>query len=172
MTAKAVTKSSMSEITQPAESGAERTGNEERTGSFPPATPTGLLPGVGTPLQSAVTVTIPFATLKPDNAKYGVIRGRMLLRAEYRAAKDTIQHIARRAMNRAQPFEGEVELHARLYVPDRRRRDAQNYSKLCCDSLQGSVYLDDTQIKKATWEHCGIDRENPRVEITVRRRVA
>jgi Holliday junction resolvase RusA-like endonuclease len=115
----------------------------------------------------AVTLTIPWKFLVADNAKYGVIRGRMLLRAEYRAAKDTIQHIARRAMLETQMAEGDVTLHAKLYMPDARRRDATNYAKLVQDSLQGAVYADDTQIKVATWEHCGIDRDNPRCEIAV-----
>lgn len=121
----------------------------------------------GGPPFKGVTLTIPFKYLKPDNQKYGVIRGRMLLRAEYRAAKDTIQHIARRAMQDAGPTEGTVALHAKLYMPDARRRDATNYAKLLNDSMQGAVYLDDTQIKSATYENAGIDRENPRCEITI-----
>jgi Holliday junction resolvase RusA-like endonuclease len=117
--------------------------------------------------KGPVVVIIPFKHLVRDNQKYGVIRGRMLLRAEYRAAKDTIQNLARRVTLGKPPTDKAVHLYAKLYVPDARRRDATNYAKLVHDSLQGTVYLDDTQIKRATWEHCGIDRENPRVEITI-----
>lgn len=119
-----------------------------------------------------VTLTIPFKHLRPDNAKYGVIRGRMLLRAEYREAKDTIQAIARRAMKDIETTAATVELHARLWMPDARKRDATNYVKLVHDSLQGAVFHDDTQIKRATWENAGIDRENPRCEITITPRAA
>lgn len=125
---------------------------------------------------STVTISIPFKHLVPDNQKYGVLvqkgRPRMLLRPQYRAAKDCIQHIARKAMNGARLAMEDVELHARLWMPDARRRDASNYSKLCHDSLQGAVFEDDTQIKCCTWENMGIDRENPRCEITVTRRAA
>jgi Holliday junction resolvase RusA-like endonuclease len=116
---------------------------------------------------SGVTITIPWKYLVPDNAKYGVLRGRMLLKPQYRASKDTIQAIARRAMLGTIPCTANVALHARLYVPDNRRRDATNYAKLVQDSLQGAVYTDDTQIKRATWEHCGLDKENPRAEVTI-----
>lgn len=116
---------------------------------------------------TALTLSIPWKYLVPDNAKYGVLRGRMLLKPEYRAAKDTIQAIARRAMLDTQPCLAHVTLHAKLYVPDLRRRDATNYAKLVQDSLQGAVYTDDTQIKRSTWEHCGVDRENPRCDVTI-----
>lgn len=119
-----------------------------------------------------LTITIPFKHLRPDNAKYGVMRGRMLLRPEYRQAKDTIQAIARRAMQNQEATVGAVQLHARLYMPDARRRDATNYVKLVHDSLQGAVYADDTQITSATWENAGIDRDNPRCEITISPRAA
>jgi Holliday junction resolvase RusA-like endonuclease len=116
---------------------------------------------------TSLTLSIPWKYLVADNAKYGVLRGRMLLRPQYRASKDTIQAIARRAMSDTQPCLAHVTLHAKLYVPDLRRRDATNYAKLIQDSLQGAVYTDDTQIKRATWEHCGIDRENPRCDVTI-----
>lgn len=118
--------------------------------------------------QHSVQLSIPWQYLVPDNAKYGVIKGRMLLRAPYRAAKDTIQHIARRAMQGRPMLEGDLIWEAKLYMPDARRRDATNYAKLCQDSCQGSIYADDTQIKQATWINAGICRENPRCDIRVR----
>lgn len=126
----------------------------------------------GGPAFTGVSLVIPFKYLVSDNAKYGVIRGRMLLRADYRAAKDTIQGIARRAMQDTAPTDQPVSLHAKLYMPDARRRDATNNAKILNDSLQGAVYLDDTQIKSATYEHAGIDRENPRCEVTISPRAA
>lgn len=120
---------------------------------------------------SLVALSIPWAHLVPDNQKYGVIRGRMLLTAKYRAAKDCIQHIARRAMQQRPMLEGTLIWEAKLYMPDARRRDATNYAKLTQDSLQGVVYADDTQITRATWINAGIDRDNPRCDITVRRGV-
>jgi crossover junction endodeoxyribonuclease RusA len=137
-------------------------------------TPTLRTSGFAKPKEpfARVTITIPWEHLVPDNAKYGVMRGRMLLRADYRAAKDTIQHIARRAMKDTLIAEGDVILHAKLYMPDARRRDATNYAKLVQDSIQDAVYTDDTQIKVATWENAGLDRANPRCEVTITRRAA
>lgn len=122
------------------------------------------------PATQSVTLSIPWAHLVADNAKYGVIRGRMLLTAKYRAAKDCIQHIARRAMQGRPMMDGDLTWEATLYMPDKRRRDATNYAKLCQDSLQGVVYADDTQIKRALWINGGINRDLPRCDITVRTR--
>jgi Holliday junction resolvase RusA-like endonuclease len=123
------------------------------------------------PPSAEVRVVIPYEHLVPDNQKYAATvqkgKARLFLSGDYREAKDTIGHIARRAMDGRAPYDCSLVWHAKLFVPDNRRRDATNYAKLTQDSLQGSVYLDDTQIKKATWEHCGVDRENPRVEITI-----
>jgi Holliday junction resolvase RusA-like endonuclease len=128
------------------------------------------LRGIGNvaPAAHVVKVTIPWKYMVPDNQKYGVIRGRMLLQADYRAAKDTIGHIARRAMEGRPMLGGDLVWEAMLWMPDKRRRDATNYAKICQDSLEHIVYEDDTQIKRATWINAGIDRDAPRCEITVR----
>lgn len=116
---------------------------------------------------ASLSLTIPFKHLVSDNAKYGVIRGRMLLQADYRQAKETIGAIARRAMKDTLLAEGPVHLHATVHMPDARRRDATNHIKLVHDSLQGIVFADDSQITRATWENAGIDREKPRVELCI-----
>lgn len=54
------------------------------------------------------------------------------------------------------------------YVPDARRRDLDNMLKASLDALTHTgLWEDDSQIKRLTIEHCGIDRENPRLEVTV-----
>jgi len=123
-----------------------------------------------------VVISVPFAHLVPDNQKYAATsrggKARLFLTAEYREAKEYIRLLARRAMQGQQMSDEDVTLYAQLYMPDARRRDATNYAKLFQDSLQSAVYADDTQIKKATWENMGIDRESPRCDITVTRRAA
>lgn len=124
-----------------------------------------------------VTIVVPFKHLVPDNAKHmaiamrtkgGKVSPRMVLTPRYRAAKEAIQAVARRAMQDTNLATEDVALHAKLYVPDKRRRDASNLCKICHDCLTGIVLDDDSQIKVATWENAGLDRENPRAEITVR----
>ena len=60
----------------------------------------------------------------------------------------------------------EIELNIRLFFPDGRRRDWDNWHKISMDSLNGIVWKDDKQIYKATVEKF-IDKRNPRIEIDV-----
>jgi len=64
------------------------------------------------------------------------------------------------------PIEVEVKLWA--YVPDGRRRDLDNMLKASLDALTAcGIWEDDSQIKKLSIEHCGIDRANPRLVVEV-----
>lgn len=54
------------------------------------------------------------------------------------------------------------------YMPDARRRDVDNVLKASLDALSAArVYEDDSQIVKLTVERMGIDRERPRLEVTL-----
>lgn len=54
------------------------------------------------------------------------------------------------------------------YMPDARRRDVDNVLKASLDALGAArVYNDDSQIVRLTVERMGIDRGNPRLEITL-----
>lgn len=61
----------------------------------------------------------------------------------------------------------EIELDIRLFFPDKRRRDWDNFNKITCDSLTGIVWRDDGQIRKVTIEKC-LDKKNPRIEIEIK----
>lgn len=63
-----------------------------------------------------------------------------------------------------------VEIEYRLYFPDNRIRDSQNYLKAPVDFLvKEGVLIDDNWhvIQKETIISCGIDKENPRIEIYI-----
>lgn len=60
----------------------------------------------------------------------------------------------------------DIEIYIDFYFPTAHRRDIDNYFKIVLDSLEGVVYEDDSQIQKMTVTK-DIDRDNPRVEITV-----
>lgn len=120
--------------------------------------------------MTPITLTLPWDVLVPDNRKYTVSRGRIILTTEYRHAKQWIYEIALadRAQKRWRPIDGRIALHAVVYEPDASRvRDVCNFAKLVQDGLACECYEDDGQIDDARWIRGGIDRNNPRMEITL-----
>ena len=61
---------------------------------------------------------------------------------------------------------GSFELHVRMFMPDRRRRDADNVVKAISDSLNGVAFTDDAQVVRVVADKA-LDRERPRVEVEV-----
>jgi Holliday junction resolvase RusA-like endonuclease len=55
-----------------------------------------------------------------------------------------------------------------FFMPDKRKRDPTNLLKGLLDALEGAVYSDDKQIDALAWRKAALDRESPRVEITIR----
>ena len=114
-------------------------------------------------------ILLPWSSLRPDNHRLmPVVRGKrafLITAPEYRLAKREAElRIA--AQWRSRMLEGDVSLHAVLWVPDKRKRDALNYAKFCCDVMTGIVFADDAQVVRALWEK-KLDRENPRVELEI-----
>lgn len=98
--------------------------------------------------------------------KTGKISVRLITAAGYREAKVGAEyHI--KAQWKGKPLTVPVELVARCYFPDKRKRDASNLAKMLGDAMSGIVFEDDSQIHRETYERSGIDRENPRVELTI-----
>jgi Holliday junction resolvase RusA-like endonuclease len=64
------------------------------------------------------------------------------------------------------PYEGEIEVYAKIYFGTKRKCDVDNFSKIMLDSLTGIAWVDDSQIRKMTVEkfYC---KENPRTEISI-----
>lgn len=65
------------------------------------------------------------------------------------------------------PLKGSLEVSIKLFFPDQRRRDWDNWHKLSMDALTGIAYEDDSQIEIAHVEKF-IDRETPRIEIIIK----
>lgn len=119
-----------------------------------------------------LTFTLPWSALVSDNRKYApAVRNgasRLLLRPEYRAAKEKARSVARAAMGDVMPCLESMTLTARVWVPDHRPgHDVCNFAKCLCDALNGVVYRDDAQLHRVTWERAGVDVDRPRAEITV-----
>ena len=116
-------------------------------------------------------VVLPWDAVLHDNHRFIAIRrgrgARLIASPEYREKKKLAEARLCAQWHHTPKLEGELKLHADCYFPDRRRRDAGNYRKLITDCLSGIAYADDSQLVSETWERAGLDRENPRIEITL-----
>jgi Holliday junction resolvase RusA-like endonuclease len=112
------------------------------------------------------TITLPWAVLVPDNARHGVLKGRILLTSKYRQALAAASTLA--AFQWKGPaLKVPVRVRIRLYEPDKRRRDIGNYTKLIADALTRVAFVDDSQIDELQLTRRGLDRVNPRAEIEI-----
>ena len=93
-------------------------------------------------------------------------KGRPALTAAYRNAKEAIWLVAKGQAD-AQPIEGPVKIVFNVYEPNKRRRDILNYTQVICDGIEGVAYLNDAQIHYVIVRRCGLDKENPRIEVEV-----
>jgi len=82
------------------------------------------------------------------NAMYRGGNRRTYLSKEAREYKENVTNFAR-LTHAGDPEEGDLVAHIVHYFKDKRRRDSTNFHKAILDSLEGSIYIDDTQIKDA-----------------------
>ena len=120
------------------------------------------------PTPDTVRVVLPWALLVRDNAKYGVLKGRMILTSEYRTNKMAAALRARQQVMPSRRLSGRCALRATLHEPNRGRvRDVSNYAKFLCDSLSGVAYDDDGQIDDARYIRGEVDPVAPRVVVEI-----
>lgn len=119
-------------------------------------------------------LTLPWAVLVPDNARAGVLGGRILLSRRYRDAKTAAHRVALFQLRDNHWSEWwpalsdmSVALTVTLHAPDRRRRDLTNFCKLIHDALTGAAYADDAQLADVRYVRGSIDKANPRAELTL-----
>jgi Holliday junction resolvase RusA-like endonuclease len=67
---------------------------------------------------------------------------------EGKALKEQYQWEAK-SQWKGKPLEGDVELEIALYFGTKRKADWDNFHKLSCDALSGTVYGDDIQCEKS-----------------------
>jgi crossover junction endodeoxyribonuclease RusA len=110
-------------------------------------------------------LTIPFPP--SINHYWRSFRGRMLISKGGRDYRSGVQASA--LVERWASFGSELlTVSIKAYMPDARRRDIDNAFKAPLDALaHAGVYNDDSQIRRLSIENCGIDRENPRLEVTI-----
>ncbi len=116
-------------------------------------------------------IVLPWAFCAQANHRLmPVVRGgraRLITAPEYRQAKESAELSIKRQWRGRAILTAPLAVVARCYFPDRRKRDASNLSKMLGDAMSGIVYEDDSQVHRETYERSGIDRENPRVVITI-----
>lgn len=127
--------------------------------------------GFGIEEEAALKLILPWSVLAQANHRMIPRRGGkgLTLSTDYRKKKDAAALLLLRQMPPGVPvwYIAPVAVTMRFYEPDRRKRDPSNLQKLIEDALSGIAYADDSQICRLTWERAGLDRANPRVEITV-----
>ncbi len=121
---------------------------------------------------SQLHLTLPL--FPSDNLMYHYVRhGRVLTdeAREWREAVELIAVMQAKAQN-WKPIEKWAIVEIELYWPDRRRRDAHNF-KILLDTLgrsrrfpSGIAYRDDWRTLPRIMK-IGVDKKNPRVEVTV-----
>jgi crossover junction endodeoxyribonuclease RusA len=109
----------------------------------------------------SLTLVLP---LPPSANRYWrSVNGRMLVSAQGRAYVETVAMLCAALWKRA-PLAGKVGLEVHVHMD--LRGDLDNRTKVLLDALQGSLYLNDSQV----WDLRSVrqlDRERPRVEVTV-----
>lgn len=110
-------------------------------------------------------LTLPFPP--STNRIWRHVGPRVLLSREGRQYRVDVAVVVAQA--RVQGFgRRKVRVTVDASMPDNRRRDIDNLWKAAGDSLQAArVFDDDSQIVELTIRHAGIDRERPRLDVTV-----
>lgn len=114
-------------------------------------------------------ISIPFEHCVSKRDKYTKWKGgKIALSEKYRSAKLAVNYIARaQRANGAGPVEGPVRMHGIVHFPDKRRRDIHNYIQMIADAIEGVAYENDNQIEILLWERGVIDKERPRIDLTI-----
>lgn len=122
--------------------------------------------------QGYEVITIPFPP--SVNRLWRQFKGRTIVSAEgrkYRSAVLAAMYEEKYKNGNQMAIWGapdDCSVSIRAFMPDARRRDLDNLLKASLDGLtHAGIWDDDSQIKKLTIEHCGIDRDNPRLEVEV-----
>jgi crossover junction endodeoxyribonuclease RusA len=117
--------------------------------------------------MTTIALTLPYPP--SVNSYWRCFRGRAILSREGREYRDRIVFEQRLDARLQQQIDGPVEVQMMPFPPDARRRDLDNILKCANDALKRlNIIEDDSLIRRAVQEWGEIDRENPRVEVTIK----
>lgn len=86
---------------------------------------------------------------------------------EGRKLKDSYKRQAAAQMAGKYTLTTELEIYVKLYFSNKHKHDWDNHHKISMDALTNIVWIDDSQIMKATVEKFH-DKDNPRMEIEIK----
>jgi crossover junction endodeoxyribonuclease RusA len=89
--------------------------------------------------------TLPFPPSVNRHVRADFTTGRVLVSRAWRDYRAVVGKLIM-ASGLDQPLTGRVSVAILARMPDKRRRDLDNYLKVLLDSLSGIVYVDDSQI--------------------------
>lgn len=121
--------------------------------------------------NTALVLTLPWPPSVNTYWRSLVIRNRVRVLLSEDARKYHIDCLARTLEEHGilRPMAGRLEVHVRVFMPDRRRRDLDNMLKALLDTLKkiGAI-KDDSQIDHLTITRHGLPiRENGEIEVTI-----
>lgn len=101
----------------------------------------------------------------PVNQRTMIVRGHQTSSKQWKDTKTALAWETRSQV-KFEPLEGSLAVNLMFYFGDNRKRDIDAYIKIVLDSMEGIVYVNDSQI---TEMHCfkEIDKENPRTVIQI-----
>jgi crossover junction endodeoxyribonuclease RusA len=112
-----------------------------------------------------VKITLPYPPTV--NTYWRNVKGRTVLSAKGRAYKANPLYVVAFQLDE-RPIYGRLSVDAVAYMPDARTRDLDNIWKPMLDYLtHHGVFRDDSDIDDLRIRRGGIDKANPRVELTI-----
>ena len=113
-------------------------------------------------------IVLPWEVLASDNLRKRYKGDGEKAWAGYKNARDNAHLLAiPQVASRPKFPTGDVRMSVVFTLPDLRRRDPNNLTKMICDALTGVAYEDDAQIAAMSWVRAGIDKDGARAEVTV-----
>ncbi len=112
-----------------------------------------------------MNITLPFPPSL--NRYYRTFKGRILIAADGRRYRTDVELVV--LLAKVETFgESAVGVEIEAWMPDARKRDVDNLLKGVLDGMtHAGIWQDDSQIDYLSIRRMGIDRERPRLDITV-----
>lgn len=112
-----------------------------------------------------VTIILKGQPISTNNCYFHLKPGVRILTPKSRTLKEDYKWQVK-SQYKGKPLTEPLAIGIKIYFKTLRKVDWDNYHKLSVDALTGIVWLDDSQIQKATVEKF-YDKINPRIEITI-----
>ena len=100
---------------------------------------------------NTVKIRFPFRCISKDNEKIQNKAGRYFLSKKFKDFERAVKWVAS-TQAKGEPFTGDLKVNVRFSFTNKKHGDLLNLPKGLMDSLEGILYANDRQIKKASIE--------------------